>query len=277
MAKSKKFFRVFTEGATTDGRVIERSWIEQIAKNFSPAKFGARVWMEHIRGTLPDSPFKAYGDVTAVKAEEVEVDGKKKLALFAEIDATDELVAMNKKRQKVYTSCEIDPNFAKTGEAYLVGLAVTDSPASLGTEMLAFAAGAKINPFSDRKQNPDNLFTASQETEIEFESTDAKAGETLFSKVKELLGLEKKDADGRFSDIGKAVEVVATSQKDTLTEFAALKTQVADLSTQLKAATDAGKAHETAFAELTAKLDKTTTGTQRPPATGTDGKVVTDC
>lgn len=277
MAKSKKFFRVFTEGDTTDGRVIQRAWIEQIVKNYNRTKYSARVWLEHLRSLLPDSPFRAYGDVTAVKADEIEIDGKKKLALYAEIDATDDLVAMNKKRQKIFTSAEIDPNFAKSGECYLVGLAVTDSPASLGTEMLEFAAGAKANPLSGRKQSPENLFTVAQEAEIEFESDEPSAGDSLYSKVKDLLCLNKKDADGRFSDIGKAVEVVATSQKETLTEFAALKSQVADLSTQLKAATDAGKAHETAFAELTAKLDKTSTGTPRPPATGTDGKVTTDC
>jgi hypothetical protein len=278
MAKSKKFFRVFTEGDSTDGRVIQRGWIEQIVKNFNPAKFGARIWLEHIRGTLPDSPFKAYGDVTAVKAEEVDLDGKgKKLALYAEIDATDELVAMNKKRQKIYTSCEIDPNFAKSGECYLVGLAVTDSPASLGTEMLAFAAGATANPLTGRKQSPDNLFTAAQEAELEFETGDPAPGETFFAKIKALLGTEKKDADGRFADVGKALEVIAISQKDSLSEFAAIKNQVAELSTQLKAATDAGKAQETAFAELKAALDKTATGTTRPPATGGHKSATTDC
>ena len=37
---------------------------------------------------------------------------------------------MNKAAQKVYTSMEIQPNFANTGKCYLVGLAVTDDPAS---------------------------------------------------------------------------------------------------------------------------------------------------
>lgn len=31
-----KWFRVAVEGATTDGRKIQRSWIEQMAKNYSP-------------------------------------------------------------------------------------------------------------------------------------------------------------------------------------------------------------------------------------------------
>ena len=59
MASKSKFFRVATEGATTDGRKIERKWIEQMAKNFNREKYGARVWLEHYRGTVPGGPFDA--------------------------------------------------------------------------------------------------------------------------------------------------------------------------------------------------------------------------
>ncbi|SUB20748.1 Phage capsid scaffolding protein (GPO) serine peptidase [Pasteurella bettyae] len=114
--------------------------------------------MKHIQNVM--------GDVTALKAEE---NAEGKLQLLAQIDPTDELIALNKNRQKIYTSIECDPNFADTGEAYLVGLAVTDSPASLGTDILAFSAGAKVNPFADRKEKPENLFTASIETTLEFD------------------------------------------------------------------------------------------------------------
>ena len=279
MAKKSKFFRVAREGATTDGRKIERSWIEQIVKNFNPEKYGARVWLEHIRGILPDSPFKAYGDVTAAQAEEVEIDGKKKLALFAQIDATPELVAMNKARQKIYTSVEIDPNFAKSGECYLVGLAVTDSPASLGTEMLAFAAGAAINPLAARKQNPDNLFSAAQEVAIEIDEAAAVSlGDTLFAKVKGLLGLEKKDTDARFADQAQAIEAIATSQRDTLAAFAKIEKEMADQGAAVKLNAEAIKARADEFAALEQKLE-TTDGdkTKRPAATGGNGTVTTDC
>lgn len=272
MGTKSKFFRVFTEGDSADGRVIQRSWIEQMAATFNPSKYGARVWLEHIRGILPDSPFKAYGDVTAVKAEEVEIDGQKKLALFAQIDATPELIAMNKARQKVYTSVEIDPDFAKSGQCYLVGLGVTDSPASLGTEMLAFAAGAKINPLESRKQRPENLFTAAHEAAIEFEPT-APEGETLFAKIKTLLGGEKKEADARFADIGQAVEAIAASQKEALDAAAAQSKAFADLGAAGKATADALADLSKQFAELKAALDQAPDGTkQRPSATGSDGK-----
>jgi hypothetical protein len=91
-APAQKFrsnwFRVAVEGATSDKRKIERTWLEQAAKNFSQNTYGARVWLEHFRSLLPDSPFKAYGDITAVKTEEVEIAGQKKLALFAQIEPT---------------------------------------------------------------------------------------------------------------------------------------------------------------------------------------------
>lgn len=280
MGTKSKFFRVFTEGDSADGRVIERKWIEQMAATFNPTKYGARVWLEHIRGILPDSPFKAYGDVTAVKAEEVEIDGKKKLALFAQIDATPELIAMNKARQKVYTSVEIDPDFAKSGQCYLVGLGVTDSPASLGTEMLAFAAGAKINPLESRKQRPENLFTAAHEAAIEFEpdAPTAPEGETLFAKIKTLLGGEKKDTAARFADVDQAVVAIAASQKEALDAAAAQSKAFADLGAAGKTTADALADLSKQFAELKAALDKAPDSTApRPSATGGDGTIKTDC
>ncbi|MFC4623061.1 GPO family capsid scaffolding protein [Comamonas nitrativorans] len=172
-SQKTKWFRVATEGATTDGRAIQRSWIEQMAKNFNPAKYGARVWIEHMRGLLPDSAFAAQGDVLAVKAQTVE-DGK--LALYAQIQPLESLLAMNKAGQKLYTSIEVDPNFADTGQAYLVGLAVTDSPASLGTELLTFAQqNPGANPLAGRKLSKDNLFTASIEFSLELEDAPAPA------------------------------------------------------------------------------------------------------
>lgn len=211
MASKSKFFRVATEGATTDGRTIDRAWISQMAKNFDPKKYGARIWLEHLRGTLPDSPFKAYGDVLALKTEEVEIDGVKKLGLFAQIEPTPELAAMVKARQKIYTSVEINQKFADTGEAYLVGLGVTDSPASLGTDVLAFAQqNPAANPFSSRKANPENLFSAAVEVTLEFEEA-APDENKLSAKVRELIArfsTKKTGDDARFNDMTEAVELM---------------------------------------------------------------------
>lgn len=187
MTKPTKFFRVAVEGATCDGREITRQDIVDMVATYAPATYGARVNMEHIRGLSADGPFKAYGDVLAVKSEpySMELGGKTvtKLALLAQLDPTAELQAINSKSQKIYSSIEINPNFAGTGKAYLQGLAVTDSPASLGTEILKFAAGlGDANPFASRKAEKGNFFSAALETKIEFEE-EAPPAETESSKL----------------------------------------------------------------------------------------------
>lgn len=271
MAKKSKFFRVATEGDTTDGRQIERSWIEQAAKNFNQKTYGARVWLEHLRGLYADSEFRAYGDVTSLKAEEV--DGK--MALFAQIDPTDDLVKMNKARQKIYTSIEIDPDFAKTGEAYMVGLAVTDSPASLGTEMLQFSATAQQNPLAARKLRPENLFTASIENQLEWEE-EQEEGPSLFSRVTDLLKRNREKNKADFSDIDQAVEAVARQTADNTEQVTQFTGKVSALEQTIQGLQSKLEKSETEFNTLKTQLDSQPGGTQRPPATGGNSETV-DC
>lgn len=49
MSKKSNWFVVATEGATTDGRKINREWLSQIAKNYDPKKYGARINLEHLK------------------------------------------------------------------------------------------------------------------------------------------------------------------------------------------------------------------------------------
>jgi len=222
MAKKSKRFRIGVEGATTDGRVIERVWLTQMAANYSQQVYTAVVNMEHIKGYTPDSSFRRFGIVEALEAEEIsEGPLKGKMALYAWIVPTDELVSMTAKLQKLFTSMEVNPKFSDTGEAYLVGLAVTDDPASLGTEMLQFSANAAVNPLARRKQADGNLFTATEETLFEFEDLpEEKPG--LFASIKALLSRKSVDDDARFSDVHQAVEEVAgahQSLSESVTEF----------------------------------------------------------
>lgn len=273
-----KFFRVATEGATTDGREIQRSWIEQMAKNFKRETYGARVWLEHMRGVLPESSFAALGDVLAVEARPVE-DGK--LALFAQIEALPALVAMNKAKQKIYTSIEVDPNFAKTGEAYLTGLAVTDSPASLGTEVLKFAAqNPDASPYKGKKHSEGALFSAAVETDMGLEGDAESIASTLITKFSDMLKNLSGIAAPKHTP--ETTEVFATKTLEVLgAADAAIQHQAKELATE-KAAREklAGEFStlEKKFNELTVKLSKqdgSTTG--RPEATGTEGALKADC
>lgn len=274
MSTKSKIFRVATEGATTDGRAISREWITQMAKNFNPQKYGARIWLEHLRGIGPDSTFRAYGDVQALEAREVE-DGK--LGLFAQIQPLPELVDLIKRGQKIYTSIEVNPKFADTGEAYLTGLAVTDSPASLGTEVLTFAAQKPdASPFKSRKSSPDALFSAAIEAQIEIEdkaddSLVKAFGDKLKGIVSQLTGKASSD-DARFAQVADALGNIAAAVTEQVkglvpsSQFAALKTAHDQLQVD--------------FTALQAKL----AGTQdpqysgkRPPATGSGAQIQTDC
>lgn len=276
-----KWFRVAVEGATTDKRTIERSWLEQAARNFNRATYGARVWLEHLRGIFAeDSAFPALGDVTALKTEEVEIAGQKKLALFAQIDPTDQLISWNKSRQKIYTSIEIDPNFADTGEAYMVGLAITDSPASLGTDALSFAQqNPAASPYAGRHSTATSMFSSAVEADLSFEAY-ADDAPSLFTRVKDLLTRSKqKDAqdDARFADVHSAVSELAEHAGSQANSFAKLQQAHDQQAEQLAALTrrlDTAEATQKTFGEL---LDKTPGSTTRPAATGGDTANRTDC
>lgn len=275
-----KWFRVATEGATTDGRTIARNWIAQMAKNYNPATYGARINMEHIRGILPDGPFKAYGDVLALEARDVEGG---KLGLFAQLSPTDDLVTLSKARQKVYTSVEIDPNFAKSGGAYLVGLAVTDSPASLGTDMLEFSArqGDK-SPLAARKHSPHNLFAEAIELDgFTFEPEDDKPSllAPVLEKLNALIG-KHKGADKQFANVADTLAAVAdhlATVDEQMGELTRLNERVAKLETDLNTERQNHATTRTEFTALRDQLDKEPAGSKRPPANGGSGSVKTDC
>jgi len=125
--------RVATSGKTADGRTIEAQDLRDMADSYDPALYTATIWYEHIRY------FGSLGTVAALKAEDVEGG---KVGLFAQLKPNEYLLRMNKEGQKLFTSVEIEPEFADTGKAYLRGMAVTDEPASLGTEALHFSRRA---------------------------------------------------------------------------------------------------------------------------------------
>lgn len=270
MAKSK-FFRVAVEGGTTDGRAITREWLEQMAQRYNQSTYGARVNMEHIRGIDPNGLFKMYGDITAAKTEEVTIEGEQRLALFVQIDPTPELVELNKKRQKVFTSVEIHPNLNEKG-AYLMGLAITDSPASLGTDMLQFCAGAgDKSPLASRKQHKECLFTEALETVIEFESEQEK-GPSLAERIAALFSSHKKQSTADFSDVHQAVETVA---KEVTTLDADLQKKFAEQAQTITELTSKQDATAKALADLTAQLEgQEDFSHKRQPATGAQGTTV---
>ena len=282
MAKTRKtkWTRIAVEGATTDGRVIERDWIEQMAATYDPATYTARVNCEHIKGFSPAPPFNAYGDVLALKTETVEltIGGVKqnRLALLAQIEGNEQLIELVDAGQKRFTSIEVAPNFANTGKAGLVGLALTDNPASLGTEALQFSA---LKPVWDaRKADPANLFSAALETEIVFEE-DAAPAQDMTSTLKSFftsLFAELKPGTAP-TPVQTPVQTPANDNRAAVVEqmsgsFATV------IETALAGQTQEITALRADLTQLTRQLAQTEAPTApRQLATGGTGGIVTDC
>ena len=235
--KKSKFFRVAVAGSTTDGRVIEATWIQQMADSYDPNTYTALGNLEHYRGFSPSSEFGTYAKVTALKAEEVEINGTKKLALFAQVDAFDQLIELHSAGQKLFTSIEVNPNFADTGKAYLVGLAFTDTPASLGTQIMEFASkNPEANPFASKKQDKDNLFTAAEEADLQFEDGQDAPAKGLFSKVLDWLKPQQEEQDNKnkdqFKEVSDSLEAIAKTFGESQTKLQKVETEFSELKTK---------------------------------------------
>ncbi|HFP9437933.1 TPA: GPO family capsid scaffolding protein [Raoultella ornithinolytica] len=221
-AKPRKKFRVAVSGNTVDGREIQPQHLRDAAANYNLNVYAARVNIEHILSPYPGSDFGAMGDVTALSTEDItEGPLAGRTALYAEIDPSDRMVQMTDKGQKVYSSIELAPQFALNGKAYVVGLAMTDTPASLGTDRLKFAAQqrASVMAFNNQQGEPP-MFTETIEAEvIELAAQRSDEGKQWFNRVMSILGKGQKTDDQRFGQVHQAVEAVAQSQVDLGEQF----------------------------------------------------------
>ena len=179
-----KRFRVAREGQTVDGRELTRQEIQEMADTYNPEHYAGRINIEHFGGWSPEPPFNAYGDILKVEA----VDENGKLHLYNEISALPNFVAMNKKGQKIYPSIEFYRNFAGTGKAYQVGLGMTDTPASLGTQAIKFS-----NNRHSLSTQPDS------EIYITMSEQNPNEGKSLLDQIKEAFSPSPKPKE-QFSD-----------------------------------------------------------------------------
>ena len=157
MTYKKTDWRVIgVSGETADGRTILAKELQEMADQYDPEIYGARINLEHMNFLFPDFA-GGYGDVVELKAEPWAKD-ETKTALLAKLNITEILQKLWDSGQKIYTSMEITPRFADTQKAYLTGLAITDTPASLGTTANYTAAKTKAE---------EKIFTAYRQTETQ--------------------------------------------------------------------------------------------------------------
>ncbi|EKR9385627.1 GPO family capsid scaffolding protein [Raoultella ornithinolytica] len=272
-AKPRKKFRVAVSGNTVDGREIQPQHLRDAAANYNLEVYAARVNIEHYLSPYPGSDFGAMGDVVALSVEDI-TDGPLagRTALYAEIEPSERMKQMTDKGQKVYSSIELHPQFALNGKAYMMGLAMTDTPASLGTERLKFAAQqrASVMAFNNQQGEPP-MFTEAIEAEaIELAAQRSDEGVKWFTRVMDILGKGQKTDDQRFSQVHQAVEAVAQEQSDQLDRFSAIEQECQQDKAAIQKLTSD-------FDALRQQLGNTDANfSQRPPANGGAGTQLAD-
>ncbi|MFZ2614323.1 MAG: GPO family capsid scaffolding protein [Raoultella planticola] len=272
-AKPRKKFRVAVSGNTVDGREIQPQHLRDAAANYNLEVYAARVNIEHILSPYPGSDFGAMGDVVALSAEDItEGPLAGRTGLYAEIEPSERMKQMTDKGQKVYSSIELHPQFALNGKAYMMGLAMTDTPASLGTERLKFAAQqrASVMAFNNQQVEAPMITEAIEAEVIELAAQRSDEGKQWFNRVMGILGKGQKTDDQRFGQVHQAVEAVAQSQVDLGEQFSAAEQErQQDKATIQKLTTD--------LAALRQQLEGTDGSfSQRPAAGGGDSAQLAD-
>ncbi|HIF0160652.1 GPO family capsid scaffolding protein [Klebsiella pneumoniae] len=263
-AKPRKKFRVAVSGNTVDGREIQPQHLRDAAANYNLEVYAARVNIEHFLSPYPGSDFGAMGDVVALSAEDItEGPLAGRTGLYAEIEPSERMKQMTDKGQKVYSSIELHPQFALNGKAYMMGLAMTDTPASLGTERLKFAAQqrASVMAFNNQQAEAPMITEAIEAEVIELAAQRSDEVKQWFNRVMGILGKGQKTDDQRFTQVHQAVEAVAQSQVDLGEQFStAEQERQQDRATIQKLTTD--------LAALRQQLEGTDGNFSQRPAAG---------
>ncbi|PAT63161.1 GPO family capsid scaffolding protein [Psychrobacter sp. JB193] len=262
-----KRFRVAREGQTVDGRSLSQQQIIDMSETYDPVEYTARINCEHMSGRWSglnsNYDVGALGDIIKVdhQMETFKQNGVdvQLMCLYATLSVLPDLVEANKQGKKIFTSIEFYPKFADTDRAYLVGLAVTDQPASRGIEPLKFNRNAdalctdpndqelilmtkdKSNPAADNtttedqpKQQPENTQDLSNQAEgdgfLQKLSTMFASKKSGMSAQEQDLVLQSfKTLNEKTSDLAKENEGLQTKLSELKAEFEEFKTQ---LSTQ---------------------------------------------
>ncbi|MCY4641089.1 MAG: GPO family capsid scaffolding protein, partial [Gammaproteobacteria bacterium] len=111
------------------------------------------------------------------------------------------LIEMNANGQRLHTSMELEPDFAGTGKAYLMGLAVTDEPASLGTSQLQlFKNSSRKNQYPVLISEPTEILQFTDTEQTAEQSSNQKYDESFFQWFKKRLSKELKKPNDPLED-----------------------------------------------------------------------------
>jgi len=259
-----KRFRVAREGQTVDGRSLSQQQIIDMSETYDPVEYTARINCEHMSGRWSglnsNYDVGALGDIIKVdhQMETFKQNGVdvQLMCLYATLSVLPDLVEANKQGKKIFTSIEFYPKFADTDRAYLVGLAVTDQPASRGIEPLKFNRNAdalctdpndqelilmtkdKSNPAADNtttedqpKQQPENTQDLSNQAEGD---GFLQKLSTMFASKKSGMSAQEQDLVLQsFKTLNEKTDEVAKENEGLRKELSELKADFEEFKTQL--------------------------------------------
>ncbi|EDV2891134.1 phage capsid protein [Salmonella enterica subsp. diarizonae] len=227
---------VAAEGDTVDGRIIERQWIIDMGETYDYNHYVALIWPEHQKGG------GNFGEVL----EATWRDGDDGLArLYVSLCPNMRLIYANEEDQLLFFSIEPEEDWRGTGRTYLKGLAVTDTPASIGTTRLRFSRQRKLSEQGyyryvisrdgkikqeGKMKNWQNLFGIKPKFEDGTPPDDTAQGDdklqALANAVNELEGRVAK-IENQLNDVQGDVDTIA-EVVDT-EEFAAIRDNAKDI------------------------------------------------
>ncbi len=181
MQLTTDWITIGTSGPTVDGRKISEQMLKEAAETYDPEEYQAVISSEHMLWW-----FGNFGEVLKVKNG---TDKKGRTTLQAKIHPNQRLIEMNRQGQRLHTSMELTDDFAGTGKAYLMGLAVTDEPASLGTSQLQFSRNGKPCPMLISQPEEVDYSTGSQAQAVTTTEPDE---ETFFKRFFQRFSSELK-------------------------------------------------------------------------------------
>lgn len=155
-----EFTKIAQSGRCADGRFIKPEWLREAAANYSQEVYTALLWPEHLRWG------NNWGEVVELEAREEEGG---QVGLYARFVPNASYSWEKQYDQKLFYSMELNFEIMEDGTAYLEGLGVTDSPASLGM---------RPHRFSRREDDPSGtaLSFSSGMPVVQFEQPDIPPG-----------------------------------------------------------------------------------------------------
>ncbi len=187
MQLTTDWITIGTAGPTVDGRNISEQMLMDAAETYDPDEYTAVISSDHMLWM-----FGNFGEVCKVRTA---LDKKGRTALQAKIHPNRRLIQMNAEGQRMHTSMELDTNFAGTGKTYLMVLAVTDEPASLGTTALKFSkTDSPTLMISDSIELSSQIFSREDTANTEKPETKDPT-ESFFKSLFQKLGSELKSSE----------------------------------------------------------------------------------